>query len=129
MMIKITESQKILLKRVLIIPNLIRHSDEGNTTLKTAIKMCDEYNEMLNDEDLESALEHLPYVTQNLIRYAEETALHKDELQIKNTLELNKKNHIISALKSFNTFTKTTDKKKTDGLSDAERKVINSIKK
>ncbi len=129
MMIKLTESKKILLKRVLIIPNLIRHSDEGNTTLKTAIKMCDEYNEMLNDGDLESALEHLPYVTQNLIRYAEETALHKDGLQIKNTLELNKKNHIISALKSFNTFTKTTDKKKTDGLSDAERKVINSIKK
>ena len=61
MMIKLTESKKILLKRVLIIPNLIRHSDEGNTTLKTAIKMCDEYNEMLNDGDLESALEHLPY--------------------------------------------------------------------
>ena len=54
MMIKLTESKKILLKRVLIIPNLIRHSDEGNTTLKTAIKMCDEYNEMLNDGDLES---------------------------------------------------------------------------
>ena len=129
MMIKLTESKKILLKRVLIIPNLIRHSDEGNTTLKTAIKMCDEYNEMLNDGDLESALEHLPYVTQSLIRYAEETALHKDELHIKNSLELNKKDHIISALKSFNTFTKTTDKKKTNGLSDAERKVISSIKK
>ena len=129
MMIKLTESKKILLKRVLIIPNLIRHSDEGNTTLKTAIKMCDEYNEMLNDGDLESALEHLPYAAQSLIRYAEETALHKDELHIKNSLELNKKDHIISALKSFNTFTKTTDKKKTDGLSDAERKIINSIKK
>jgi len=135
MMIKITESKKILLKRVLIIPNLIRHSDEGNTTLKTAIKMCDEYNEMLNDGDLESALEHLPYVTQSLIRYAEETSLHKDELQIKNTLELNKKNHIISALKSFNAFTKTvgnkkptSPNKKTDGLSDAERKVIQSLK-
>ncbi|MDB9700210.1 hypothetical protein OAB24_00305 [Gammaproteobacteria bacterium] len=129
MMIKLTESKKILLKRVLIIPNLIRHSDEGNTTLKTAIKMCDEYNEMLNDGDLESALEHLPYATQSLIRYAEETALHKDELKIRNSLELNKKDHIISALKSFNTFTKTTDKKKTDGLSDTERKIINSIKK
>ena len=129
MMIKLTESKKILLKRVLIIPNLIRHSDEGNTTLKTAIKMCDEYNEMLNDGDLESALEHLPYAAQSLIRYAEETALHKDELHIKNSLELNKKDHIISALKSFNTFTKTTDKKKTNGLSDAERKIINSIKK
>jgi ribosomal protein S20 len=134
-MIKITESKKILLKRVLIIPNLIRHSDEGNTTLKTAIKMCDEYNEMLNDGDLESALEHLPYVTQNLIRYAEETALHKDELHIKNSLELNKKDHIISALKSFNAFTKTVGNKKptspnkrTDGLSDAERKVIQSLK-
>jgi hypothetical protein len=135
MMIKLTESKKILLKRVLIIPNLIRHSDEGNTTLKTAIKMCDEYNEMLNDGDLESALEHLPYVTQNLIRYAEETALHKDELHIKNSLELNKKDHIISALKSFNAFTKTVGNKKptspnkrTDGLSDAERKVIQSLK-
>ena len=135
MMIKLTESKKILLKRVLIIPNLIRHSDEGNTTLKTAIKMCDEYNEMLNDGDLESALEHLPYVTQNLIRYAEETALHKDELHIKNSLELNKKDHIISALKSFNAFTKTVSNKKptspnkrTDGLSDAERKVIQSLK-
>jgi hypothetical protein len=134
-MIKLTESKKILLKRVLIIPNLIRHSDEGNTTLKTAIKMCDEYNEMLNDGDLESALEHLPYVTQSLIRYAEETSLHKDELQIKNTLELNKKNHIISALKSFNAFTKTvgnkkptSPNKKTDGLSDAERKAIQSLK-
>ena len=135
MMIKLTESKKILLKRVLIIPNLIRHSDEGNTTLKTAIKMCDEYNEMLNDGDLESALEHLPSVTQSLIRYAEETALHKDELHIKNSLELNKKDHIISALKSFNAFTKTVGNKKptspnkrTDGLSDAERKVIQSLK-
>jgi len=135
MMIKLTESKKILLKRVLIIPNLIRHSDEGNTTLKTAIKMCDEYNEMLNDGDLESALEHLPYAAQSLIRYAEETALHKDELHIKNSLELNKKDHIISALKSFNAFTKTvgnkkptSPNKKTDGLSDAERKVIQSLK-
>ena len=135
MMIKLTESKKILLKRVLIIPNLIRHSDEGNTTLKTAIKMCDEYNEMLNDGDLESALEHLPYAAQSLIRYAEETALHKDELHIKNSLELNKKDHIISALKSFNAFTKTVGNKKptspnkrTDGLSDAERKVIQSLK-
>ena len=135
MMIKLTESKKILLKRVLIIPNLIRHSDEGNTTLKTAIKMCDEYNEMLNDGDLESALEHLPSVTQSLIRYAEVTALHKDELHIKNSLELKKKDHIISALKSFNAFTKTvgnkkptSPNKKTDGLSDAERKVIQSLK-
>jgi hypothetical protein len=135
MMIKLTESKKILLKRVLIIPNLIRHSDEGNTTLKTAIKMCDEYNEMLNDGDLESALEHLPYAAQSLIRYAEETALKKDELKIKNSLELKKKDHVISALKSFNTFTKTvgnkkptSPNKKTDGLSDAERKVIQSLK-
>ena len=129
MMIKLTESKKILLKRVLIIPNLIRHSDEGNTTLKTAIKMCDEYNEFIHNGDLESALEHLPYVTQNFISYAEETALKKDEIKIKNSLELKKKDHLISALKSFNTFTKTTDKKRTDGLSDAERKIINSIKK
>ena len=135
MMIKLTESKKILLKRVLIIPNLIRHSDEGNTTLKTAIKMCDEYNEMLNDGDLESALEHLPYAAQSLIRYAEETALKKDELKIKNSLELKKKDHVISALKSFNAFTKTVGNKKptspnkrTDGLSDAERKVIQSLK-
>ena len=135
MMIKLTESKKILLKRVLIIPNLIRHSDEGNTTLKTAIKMCDEYNEMLNDGDLESALEHLPYAAQSLIRYAEETALKKDELKIKNSLELKKKDHVISAMKSFNTFTKTvgnkkptSSNKKTDGLSDAERKVIQSLK-
>ena len=129
MMIKLTESKRILLKRVLIIPNLIRHADSHNITLETAIKLADEYNEMLNDGDLESALEHLPSVTQSLIRYAEETALKKDELKIKNSLELNKKNHIISALKSFNAFTKTTDKKKPDGLSDAERKIINSIKK
>ena len=135
MMIKITESKKILLKRVLIIPNLIRHSDEGNTTLKTAIKLADEYNEYIEDGDLESALEHLPYVTQSLIRYAEETALHKDELKIRNSLELKKKDHVISALKSFNAFTKTvgnkkptSPNKKTDGLSDAERKVIQSLK-
>ena len=129
MMIKLTESKKILLKRVLIIPNLIRHADSHNMTLKSAIKLADEYNEYIEDGDLESALEHLPSVTQSLIRYAEVTALHKDELHIKNSLELNKKDHIISALKSFNAFTKTTDKKKTDGLSDAERKIINSIKK
>ena len=135
MMIKLTESKKILLKRVLIIPNLIRHSDEGNTTLKTAIKMCDEYNEMLNDGDLESALEHLPYVLRVLFVMQKRRALHKDELQIKNSLELNKKDHIISALKSFNAFTKTvgnkkptSPNKKTDGLSDAERKVIQSLK-
>jgi hypothetical protein len=135
MMIKLTESKKILLKRLLLIPNLIRHADSHNTTLETAIKMCDEYNEFIHDGDLESALEHLPSVTQSLIRYAEETALKKDELKIKNSLELNKKNHIISALKSFNAFTKTVSNKKptspnkrTDGLSDAERKVIQSLK-
>ena len=135
MMIKLTESKKILLKRVLIIPNLIRHADSHNITLETAIKLADEYNEYIEDGDLESALEHLPSVTQSLIRYAEETALKKDELKIKNSLELNKKNHIISALKSFNAFTKTVSNKKptspnkrTDGLSDAERKVIQSLK-
>jgi ribosomal protein S20 len=135
MMIKLTESKKILLKRVLLIPNLIRHADSHNMTLKSAIKLADEYNEMLNDGDLESALEHLPSVTQSLLRYAEETALHKDELHIKNSLELKKKDHVISAMKSFNAFTKTVSNKKptspnkrTDGLSDAERKVIQSLK-
>ena len=135
MMIKLTESKKILLKRVLLIPNLIRHADSQNITLETAIKLADEYNEYIEDGDLESALEHLPYVTQSLIRYAEETALHKDELHIKNSLELKKKDHVISAMKSFNAFTKTVSNKKptspnkrTDGLSDAERKVIQSLK-
>ena len=135
MMIKLTESKKILLKRVLLIPNLIRHADSHNITLETAIKLADEYNQYIEDGDLDSALEHLPSVTQSLIRYAEVTALHKDELHIKNSLELNKKDHIISALKSFNAFTKTvgnkkptSSNKKTDGLSDAERKVIQSLK-
>ena len=135
MMIKLTESKRILLKRVLIIPNLIRHADSHNTTLETAIKLADEYNEYIEDGDLDSALEHLPSVTQSLLRYAEETALHKDELHIKNSLELKKKDHVISAMKSFNAFTKTVSNKKptspnkrTDGLSDAERKVIQSLK-
>ena len=51
-------------------------------------------------------------------------------------LSLQKKDYIIANLKSFNTFQKkTTDTKKptnksksTDGLSDAERKVIQSLK-
>ena len=134
MMIKLTESKRILLKRVLIIPNLIRHADSHNITLETAIKLADEYNEYIGDGDLESALEHLPSVTQSLIRYAEVTALHKDEIKIKNSLELKKKDHIISALKSFNAFTKsnkkktTSPKKETDGLSDTERKIMRSIK-
>ena len=134
MMIKLTESKKILLKRVLIIPNLIRHADSRNITLETAIRFADEYNEYIEDRDLESALEHLPSVTQSLIRYAEETALKKDELKIKNSLELKKKDHVISAMKSFNAFTKTDKKKttssnkETDGLSDAERKIMRSIK-
>ena len=135
MMIKLTESKKILLKRVLLIPNLIRHADSHNITLETAIKLADEYNEYIEDGDLDSALEHLPSVTQSLIRYAEETALKKDELKIKNSLELKKKDHVISAMKSFNAFTKTVSNKKptspnkkTDGLSDAERKVIQSLK-
>ena len=135
MMIKLTESKRILLKRVLIIPNLIRHADSHNITLETAIKLADEYNEYIEDGDLESALEHLPSVTQSLIRYAEETALKKDELKIKNSLELKKKDHVISAMKSFNAFTKTVGNKKptsksksTDELSDAERKVIRSLK-
>ena len=135
MMIKLTESKKILLKRVLLIPNLIRHADSQNITLETAIKLADEYNEYIEDGDLDSALEHLPSVTQSLLRYAEETALHKDELHIKNSLELKKKDHVISAMKSFNAFTKTVSNKKptspnkrTDGLSDAERKVIQSLK-
>ena len=135
MMIKLTESKKIMLKTLLIIPNLIRHADSHNTTLNSAIKLADEYNEYIEDGDLESALEHLPSVTQSLIRYAEETALKKDELKIKNSLELKKKDHVISAMKSFNAFTKTvgnkkptSPNKKTDGLSDAERKVIQSLK-
>ena len=132
---KKTESKDILLKRLLLIPALIRHSDSHDTSLHTAIKMCDEYNDFVNDGDLNHALEHLPCVAQSLIRYAEKTALKRDEIKIKNSLELKKKEHIITALKSFNTFTKTINKKrtarpdkKTDGLSDAERKIIQSPK-
>ena len=135
MMNNLTESQKIILKRRLLIPSIVRHTDIHNTTLKHAIKLADEYNEYIEDRDLDSALEHLPSVTQSLIRYAEETALKKDELKIKNSLELKKKDHVISAMKSFNAFTKTvgnkkpiSPNKKTVGLSDAERKVIQSLK-
>ena len=134
MMNNFTASQKIILKRRLLIPNLIRHADSHNITLETAIKLADEYNEYIEGGDLDSALEHLPSVTQSLIRYAEETALKKDELKIKNSLELKKKDHVISAMKSFNAFTNTdkkkttSSKKETDGLSDAERKVIQSLK-
>ena len=130
----LTESQKIILNRRLLIPSIIRHIDIHNTTLKNAIKLADEYNEYINDGDLDSALEHLPSVAQTLIRYAEETAIKKDEIKIKNSLELKKKDHIISAMKSFNAFTKsnkkktTSPKKETDGLSDAERKIMRSIK-
>mgnify|MGYP006211591495 FL=1 len=130
----LTESQKIILNRRLLIPSIIRHIDIHNTTLKNAIKLADEYNEYINDGDLDSALEHLPSVAQTLIRYAEETAIKKDEIKIKNSLELKKKDHIISAMKSFNAFIKTdkkkttSPKKETDGLSDAERKVIRSLK-
>ena len=134
MMNNLTESQKIMLKRRLLIPSIVRHIDSNNTTLKNAIKLADEYNEYIEDGDLNSALEHLPYVAQTLIRYAEETAIKKDEIKIKNSLELKKKDHIISAMKSFNAFTKsnkkktTSSKKDTDGLSDAERKIMRSIK-
>ena len=130
----LTESQKIILKRRLLIPSIVRHIDVHNTTLKNAIKLADEYNEYIEDGDLNSALEHLPSVAQTLIRYAEETAIKKDEIKIKNSLELKKKDHIISAMKSFNAFTKsnkkktTSPKKETDGLSDAERKIMRSIK-
>ena len=130
----LTESQKIILKRRLLIPSIVRHIDVHNTTLKNAIKLADEYNEYIEDGDLNSALEHLPSVAQTLIRYAEETAIKKDEIKIKNSLELKKKDHIISAMKSFNAFTKsnkkktTSSKKETDGLSDAERKIMRSIK-
>ena len=130
----LTESQKIILNRRLLIPSIIRHIDIHNTTLKNAIKLADEYNEYINDGDLDSALEHLPSVAQTLIRYAEETAIKKDEIKIKNSLELKKKDHIISAMKSFNAFTKsnkkktTSPKKETDGLSDAERKIMRTIK-
>ena len=135
MMNNLTESQKIILKRRLLIPSIVRYLDVHNTTLVNALKLADEYNQYIEDGDLDSALEHLPSVTQSLIRYAEETALKKDELKIKNSLELKKKDHVISAMKSFNAFTKTvgnkkptSPNKKTDGLSDAERKVIQSLK-
>ncbi|MDC3351480.1 hypothetical protein OAW19_01325 [Gammaproteobacteria bacterium] len=130
----LTESQKIILKRRLLIPSIVRHTDIYNTTLKHAIKLADEYNEYIEEGDLDSALEHLPSVAQTLIRYAEETAIKKDEIKIKNSLELKKKDHIISAMKSFNAFIKTnknkttSPKKETDGLSDAERKIMRSIK-
>ena len=130
----LTESQKIILNRRLLIPSIIRHIDIHNTTLKNAIKLADEYNEYIEEGDLNSALEHLPSVAQTLIRYAEETAIKKDEIKIKNSLELKKKDHIISAMKSFNAFTKsnkkktTNSKKETDGLSDVERKIMRSIK-
>ena len=134
MMNNLTESQKIILKRRLLIPSIVRYLDVHNTTLVNALKLADEYNQYIEDGDLDSALEHLPSVAQNLIRYAEETAIKKDEIKIKNSLELKKKDHIISAMKSFNTFTKTdkkkttSSKKETDGLSDAERKIMRSIK-
>ena len=134
MMNNLTESQKIILKRRLLIPSIVRYLDVHNTTLVNALKLADEYNQYIEDGDLDSALEHLPSVAQNLIRYAEETAIKKDEIKIKNSLELKKKDHIISAMKSFNAFTKTdkkkttSRKKETDGLSDAERKIMRSIK-
>ena len=134
MMNNLTESQKIILKRRLLIPSIVRHTDIHNTTLVNALKLADEYNQYIEDGDLDSALEHLPSVAQNLIRYAEETAIKKDEIKIKNSLELKKKDHVISAMKSFNAFIKTDKKKttslkkETDGLSDAERKVIQSLK-
>ena len=134
MMNNLTESQKIILKRRLLIPSIVRHTDIHNTTLVNALKLADEYNQYIEDGDLESALEHLPNVAQNLIRYAEETAIKKDEIKIKNSLELKKKDHIISAMKSFNAFIKTdkkkttSPKKETDGLSDTERKIMRSIK-
>ena len=134
MMNNLTESQKIILKRRLLIPSIVRYLDVHNTTLVNALKLADEYNQYIEDGDLDSALEHLPSVAQTLIRYAEETAIKKDEIKIKNSLELKKKDHIISAMKSFNAFTKTdkkkttSPKKETDGLSDAERKIMRSIK-
>jgi len=134
MMNNLTESQKIILKRRLLIPSIVRYLDVHNTTLVNALKLADEYNQYIEDGDLDSALEHLPSVAQTLIRYAEETAIKKDEIKIKNSLELKKKDHIISAMKSFNAFIKTdkkktiSPKKETDGLSDAERKIMRSIK-
>ena len=130
MMNNLTESQKIILKRRLLIPSIVRYLDVHNTTLVNALKLADEYNQYIEEGDLDSALEHLPNVAQNLIRYAEETAIKKDEIKIKNSLELKKKDHIISAMKSFNAFIKTdkkkttSPKKETDGLSDAERKIM-----
>ena len=74
-----------------------------------------------------------PYAAQSLIRYAEETALRKDERQIKYGLELRKKDAQINAIKSFNDFSKkiqpTSKNKPTDKLSDAERKIIKSLSK
>lgn len=134
MMNKLTESQKIILKRKLLIPSIIRHLDTHNANLKNALKLADEYNEYLEKGDLDTALEHLPYVAQNFIRYAEEGAIKKDEIRIKNSLELKKKDHIISAMKSFNAFIQndkkktTSSRKETDGLSGVERKIMRSIK-
>ena len=128
-----TESQNILLKRQLLIPTLLRHSDSKNNLLIDALKKSDEYNEYLTGGDLQSALEHLPYAAQSLIRYAEETALRKDERQIKYGLELRKKDAQINAIKSFNDFSKkiqpTNKNKPTDKLSDAEKKIIKSLSK
>ena len=134
MMNNLTESQKIILKRRLLIPSIVRHTDIHNSTLVNALKLADEYNQYIEDGDLDSALEHLPSVAQTLIRYAEETAIKKDEIKIKNSLELKKKDHMISAMKSFNAFIKTDKKKttspnkETDGLSNAERKIMRGIK-
>ena len=75
MMKTFTESQNILLKRQLLIPTPLRHSDSQNNLLINAHRKCDEYHEFLEDSDLQSALEHLPYAAQSLIRYAEDTAL------------------------------------------------------
>ena len=133
MMKTFTESQNILLKRQLLIPTLLRHSDSQNNLLIDALEKCDEYNEYLTGGDLQSALEHLPSVTQSLIRYAEETALRKDERKIKYGLELRKKDAQINAIKSFNDFSKkiqpTSKNKPTDKLSDAEKKIIKSFSK
>ena len=133
MMKTFTESQNILLKRQLLIPTLLRHSDSQNNLLIDALEKCDEYNEYLTGGDLQSALEHLPYAAQSLIRYAEETALRKDERQIKYGLELRKKDAQINAIKSFNDFSKkiqpTSKNKPTDKLSDAEKKIIKSFSK
>ena len=102
-------------------------------SVKEIVALIDDSNDEKSDAIYKSELIRDALVKS--IALMDEVVQQGMQQKYNHDLSLKKKDYIIQNLKSFNDFQKKTDKKttskskSTDGLSDAERKIMQTLKK